>query len=287
MAADGEILAQQRNELDEHVIYSRLAQFAPRDNREVLQRLARLELEHYERWKGITGRELSPRRWKVAGYVAIARVLGLAFALHLMERREDRAEAFYERVRERYREKGIVRRREERHELELLEKLDDRKLAYAGAIVLGLNDALVELTGTLAGVSFAFQNSLLIGVIGIIMGVAAALSMAASEYLESKENEEQRRHPLLAAAYTGISYLAATVLLVLPYFLIPNAFAALGVMLAIALCIIAFYSFYVSVAKRQSFWRRTTELVSVSLGVAALSFAFGFALRHGLGIARV
>lgn len=287
MSIDRKILAQQRNELDEHHIYARLAQSAQQDNREVLQRLARLEREHYERWKRITGRELAPRPWRVAAYVAMARAFGLAFALHLMERLEDKAEDFYERVRDRYPEEGRVKRGEERRELDLICRLNDRKLLYAGAVVLGLNDALVELTGTLAGVSFAFEKSLFVGVIGLIMGVAASLSMGASSYLESRENQERRRHPLLAAAYTCIAYLLATLLLVSPYFLAANPFVALAVMIGVALCIIVLYSFYVSVAKRQSFWRRTAELACVSLGVAAVSFAFGYLLRHGLGISQV
>lgn len=287
MSIEHEILAQQRNELDEHCIYARLASDAPQHNRQVLQRLERLEREHYERWKRITGRELASRSWKVRAYVAMARIFGLAFALHLMERLEDKAEDFYERVRDRYPEEGRVKRREGRHELDLICKLNDRKLAYAGAVVLGLNDALVELTGTLAGVSFAFQKSLLVGVIGLIMGIAASLSMGTSSYLESRENEERQRHPALAAAYTGAAYLIATLVLVCPYFLVSDPFVAMGAMIAVALCIIAVYSFYVSVAKRQSFWRRTAELASVSLGVAAVSFAFGYLLRHGLGISRV
>jgi len=48
---------------------------------------------------------------------------------------------------------------------------------------LGLNDALVEITGTLAGLSFALRVSQTVGIAGLITGVAASLSMAASEYL--------------------------------------------------------------------------------------------------------
>ena len=47
-------------------------------------------------------------------------------------------------------------------------------------MVLGLNDALVELTGTIAGLTFVLTNTTLIAMAGIITGIAATLSMAAS-----------------------------------------------------------------------------------------------------------
>ena len=53
-------------------------------------------------------------------------------------------------------------------------------------MVLGLNDALVELTGALAGFTLAFRNTCLIAMAGFITGIAASLSMAASEYLSTK-----------------------------------------------------------------------------------------------------
>ena len=52
--------------------------------------------------------------------------------------------------------------------------IDEEKLKYIGAVVLGMNDALVELTGTLAGLTLALQNEKLVGVAGLITGVAFA-----------------------------------------------------------------------------------------------------------------
>ena len=44
--------------------------------------------------------------------------------------------------------------------------LDEERLQYTGSMVLGLNDALVELTGALAGLTFAFQNLRLVALAG-------------------------------------------------------------------------------------------------------------------------
>ena len=60
-------------------------------------------------------------------------------------------------------------------------------------MVLGLNDALVELTGTLAGLTFALANARLVALAGIITGIAATLSMAASNYLAERANGSAQR----------------------------------------------------------------------------------------------
>ena len=69
---------------------------------------------------------------------------------------------------------------------------------YTGSIVLGLNDALVELTGALAGLTLALQDTKLIALTGSITGIAAALSMGASEYLSTK-SEDVDRSPVKAS----------------------------------------------------------------------------------------
>ena len=67
---------------------------------------------------------------------------------------------------------------EKKHEAELIGMLDEDRLNYVGAMVLGLNDALVELTGTIAGLTFVLANTTMIALAGIITGIAATLSMA-------------------------------------------------------------------------------------------------------------
>src|SRR5574341_282925 len=105
-------------------------------------------------------------------------------------------------------------REEDMHEQKLLAMLDEEHLHYVGSVVLGLNDALVELTGALAGLTLALQNTELIALTGLITGIAASLSMAASEYLSTR-SEETEKHPFRAAVYTGIAYIITVTLLIL------------------------------------------------------------------------
>ena len=274
------LLAFQRNEITEHHLYRRLAaiQSTP-DNREVLERLAADEKRHYDQWKTLTGTDVRPDWLKVYAWYGISRLLGFTFVAKLMERGESRAQAVYGALPETLAQARAIARDEGDHENALLNLLDEERLRYVGSIVLGLNDALVELTGALAGLTLALQNTRLIAMTGSITGVAAALSMAASEYLATK-TEARGQHPLKAAFYTGSAYVATVVLLILPYLLLANYYAALACTLGLAVGIIAFFNMYIAVAKGQPFARRFFEMAGLSLAVAGISFLVGLALRN-------
>jgi len=279
-------LQQQKAEITEHHIYRHLSETCKeQENRELLAKIANDELRHYHIWKNISNKEIKPNRWKIFYFVWLAKIFGLSFALKLMEGGEARAQEVYEKVANVYPEVVQIQNEEEEHEHELIGILKDKRLSYVGAIVLGLNDALVELTGTLVGLSFAFNDNLVIGVTGLIMGIAAALSMASSGYLASQEGEENEDvNPVTAAVYTGVAYLLTVILLVFPYFLLENVKQAMGLMLVITLLIIAAYNYYISVAKSVAFKKRFLSMAFISLGVAAISFGIGFLAKTWLGV---
>jgi len=141
----------------------------------------------------------------------------------------------------------------------------------------------VELTGALAGLTLALQNTSLIALSGLITGIAAAMSMAASEYLSTR-SEGGSKNPTKSAIYTGITYILTVTILILPYLLLDNYYVCLAVALASAVIIIAAFNYYISVAKDEPFRKRFFEMAGISLGVAALSFVLGFIIRNTLGI---
>ena len=51
-----------------------------------------------------------------------------------------------------------------------------------------------------------------------------------------------------------------------------------------AVFIIAFFNYYISVAKEVGFKRRFFEMTGLSLGVACISFLVGYLLRATLGV---
>jgi VIT1/CCC1 family predicted Fe2+/Mn2+ transporter len=141
----------------------------------------------------------------------------------------------------------------------------------------------VELTGALAGLTFAFQDARLIGLAGLITGIAASFSMAASEFL-SQKSEGNTANALKSSIYTGIAYIITVILLILPYLLLRNHFLSLGLTLLTAVLIIFIFNFYISVAKDYNFKKRFFEMFFLSLGVALLSFVIGYLLNHFLKI---
>jgi len=200
-----------------------------------------------------------------------------------MERGEEKAQDNYSLLKGRIPNIDKWIHDEEIHEQKLLAMLDEERLRYAGSVVLGLNDALVELTGALAGLTLALQNVKLIALSGLITGIAASLSMAASEYLSTR-SEVTDKHPVRAAVYTGIAYIITVTLLVLPYLLIPNYIVDLVITLTVAVLIIAGFNYYISVAKDEPFRARFLEMAGLSLGVATFSFIIGYFIRQWLGV---
>lgn len=282
-----EILVQQENEITEAEIYKILAKRSKsKENTKILNKIAADEVKHYKIWEKITKKEIKPNRFKIFKYVSIAKFLGLTFALRLMEKGESNAQEFYNQAKKFYPEAEGISYDEEKHEEMLIAILNDEKLSYAGSIVLGLNDALVELTGTLAGLSLAFSNSQVVGITGLIMGVAASLSMGASEYLSSQEEENlhDEKSALKAAMYTGIAYTFTVICLVTPYFLFNNIYHALTGMLTMTILIILSYTSYISVAKNLNFKKKFFTMAIISLGVAAISFGVGFLIKKFVGI---
>ncbi len=279
-----EVLGYQRNEITEYHIYRQLAQtLKSPENRGVLEKIADEELAHYHRWKAYTGQDVQPDRLKIWFYFLIGRILGFTFAVKLMERGEQVAQETYAHLGEWAAEAASIAAEEKTHETALLELLDEELLRYAGSIVLGLSDALVELTGALAGLTLAFQNTRLIALSGSITGIAAALSMAASEYLSTK-SEQTEKNPLKASLYTGVAYIVTVLLLVLPYLLLQNYYVSLAITLTTAVLIIAVFNYYIAIAKDEPFKRRFFEMAGLSLGVAGLSFVVGLLVRRFLGV---
>ena len=277
------LLTFQKNEISEYHIYERLSQLEKTEQTRLnVKKISADELRHYNIYKSHTGQEVWPNRLKIWWYLFLARIFGITFSVKLMENGEKGAQDAYRQMIGVIPEIEQIINDEKGHEKELVKLINEEKLKYIGAVVLGMNDALVELTGTLAGLTFALQNEKLVGVAGLITGVAAALSMAASEYLSAKVNGEM--NPLKAAFYTGLTYIIVVFFLVLPFLLLSNPFTAMSLTLLAAAIMIGFFNYYYSVVKEVPFSRRFMEMLIISFGVAFLSFVIGLIIRQFLGI---
>jgi len=277
------LLALQRGELTEHLIYQNLAKRVKDEhNSEILRRIGEEEISHAEIWEKMTGKQVKPNKIKAWFYSILAMLLGYTFVLKKMERGEDKASKGYSALIAEVPQAKQIAEDEDRHEQELLAMLDEERLQYIGSMVLGLSDALVELSGTLAGLTFALQNTSLIALSGLITGISATLSMASSEYLSAKNSGD--KNAARSSMYTGITYLFTVAFMVLPYLLLESYVLALVLMLVVVVVIIMLFTYYTSVAKDLPFGKRFMEMTLISLGVAAVSFVIGILVKRFLGI---
>ncbi|MFZ7131701.1 MAG: VIT1/CCC1 transporter family protein [Eubacteriales bacterium] len=280
------LLIEQKNEITAHHLYNKLSEnIKNRKNAHILKMISDDELKHYYKLKVLTNEDVKPNRVKIFIFYWICRILGLTFGLKLLENGEDSAIKSYQQLSADFLEISTLLQDEEEHERLLIDMVNEEKLNYMGSVVLGLNDALVELTGALAGYTFAFQNTRLIAIIGLITGISASFSMAASEYLSTVHETEKKEEARKAAIYTGIAYVLTVIILISPFMVIFNPFHSLLATLVLAVIIIFIFNYYISVAKGTPFRSRFLQMVSISLGVSGISFLVGVLVKKVFGIA--
>lgn len=277
------IIQAAHNEITEFHIYKNVAARTKNEsNRRLLLNIAQQEKDHYNYWKKILGHEVKPSNIKIWFYTSLTIFFGLSFSLKLMEKGESLAQNMYQDIGHTHPEALEIMKDEQRHEQDLLNLINENFLNYVSSFVLGLNDALVELTGALAGFTLALQNTRLIGIVGLITGIAASLAMATSEYLSTRE--EAGKNAIQAGLVTGIAYFFTVILLILPYWIFTQALVALFTTLSVAVLIILVFTFYTSVAKGLSFKKKFLEMAIISLGVAILNFIIGFLINKYFGL---
>jgi len=278
------ILTAQKNEITEHIVYEKLSRSMKNpSNREILKQISSDELKHYNFWKKYTHKDVKPSKLKIWKYLLISKVFGITFGLKLMEKNEEKAQITYEKISDYVPDAKDIIEDEDEHEKQLVNLIDEERLRYVGSMILGLNDALVELSGALAGFTLALQNTRLIAMMGLITGVAASLSMAASEYLSTK-SESSSKNPFKAAVYTGFAYVLTVLFLIFPYLLLTNMYMCLGLTILNAITVILLFTYYISVSKDLPFKKRFFEMTLISLGIACLTFAIGFLIKAFLNV---
>ncbi len=277
------LLKFQKAEAQGYKLYSFLARHADSKNAEILERIAKDELNHYRILKKYTGKDVKPPFFSTLAMKLLSFLLGYTFVVKMMELSEKKAEAGYETILKDIPEARKMLEDEQIHEDRLITMLEEERIGYIGSMVLGLNDAIVELTGTLAGLTFALRVSKIVGVAGLITGIAASLSMAASEYL-SQKSEKTGKNPLKASFYTGVAYVITVALLIFPFFVFHSPYWAIALSLFDAFLVILLFTFFVSVVKEESFRSLFLEMILISFGVAIFSFLIGIIARAVLNV---
>lgn len=279
------LLRIQQSEMTEAAAYHAMADaIKDEHNREALTRVADEIASQAKALETYTNKQLAADERKVKRYARMARIFGFTFAAKLMDRRKIKFVNHSKKLLSEMPEVEKMQADEQKRDNELFALLSEKRLSYVGAMILGMNDAIVEITGTLAGLTLAMQNTRLIALSGLITGVAATLSMAASEYLA--ERSDGKGDAAKSGLMTGGAYFITVVILLLPYLILDDKMylLAMGIMLVLVVLILAGFNFYTSVARDVSFGKNFGQMCAISLGVAALSFVLGYAVRTFLGV---
>ncbi|WP_182185603.1 VIT1/CCC1 transporter family protein [Pectinatus frisingensis] len=279
------ILKFQKSEITASILYKKIAVLMHESkNKDVLLEISQVENEHYKRWRSFTNRDIKPDYLKIFLYRFLFFILGETFIIKSLERNEEFDKKELDDIAAEIPIAREISDQEEKHENQLISMINEERLKYVGSMVLGLNDALVELTGTIAGVTFALTNTKLVALAAIITGGAATLSMAASNYLAQRANQSE--DAVKSSVYTGMAYLITVIILIMPYLLLPDEYyvTAFVIMLLLVVLIIYLFNFYIAVVQTAAFWPKFVEMAVISLGVAALSYALGIGAKYLLGI---
>jgi len=279
-----------RNEYRDYIVYKALAEKERiPEFKKILEDLTAQEWADYQFWLKFSKQKsffINPLTvWK---FILMRKILGLTFIAKFLEAGErETIDAYNEFLKTVEPElaaqiKKIVEHEEE-HEDKFIRQIKEEKVEFIGSIVLGLNDGLIELTGALVGFSFALNNPKIVAMSGLITGIAASFSMAASSFMQARY--EPGKNPKKAAFYTGLTYILVVLILTAPFLIFTDIFIALILLAVSIFLIIGAASYYTSVLFNRKFLRQISEMAILSIGVAILTFAIGliFRLAFGLG----
>jgi vacuolar iron transporter family protein len=269
----------QKSELFAATVYLILADRQQSNNNgQVLKQAGEFEMRHQETLEKLSGRKAIVSKIKVKLFLLLTRILGYTFALKMMEKKISFPMDNFIKTLLIQHDSRFVEWFHEEEELEqlLLQTLDEARLRYISSMVLGLNDALTEITATLAGFSLSMNNNRLVAISGFILGISATLSMTSSEYLSHRS--ENNPKAIQAALLCGTTYIFVSLSLILPFFLYPAdaKIAAVITMLIVAFCIILIFNFYLSVTKDLPFLKRFGEMLIISSVITTIAFGVGF-----------
>lgn len=150
------LLRIQQSEMTEAAAYHAMASsIKDGHNRETLGKIADEIAAQAHALEKFTDALPQPDNRKVRRYARMARVFGFTFAAKLMDKRKVKVEHHAKKLLDEVPEVEKLEADEHDRDEKLFDLLSEKRLSYVGAMILGMNDAIVEITGTLAGLTLA------------------------------------------------------------------------------------------------------------------------------------
>ncbi len=193
------------DELNDYYTYTFLAEsIENKEIKDVLQKIAKMEKKHSEFWKnyltkrGIPVPEFKPDSLKIKLLKLLSKFINPVLIISFLELGETSAfKKYYQ-----FLEKGDLSEEEKQqlksiildeieHETTFAEKAETLGLTNIRDFVLGMNDGLVEILGVVTGLSAVYlDNPFMVGISGLIVGVAGALSMGIGAFISVRSQRQ-------------------------------------------------------------------------------------------------
>jgi len=279
------------DEYTDYMVYKRLSESSRTKDpkfKEILTTLSSTEFKHYQFWKKYSpDTKVSVSTWTVYLTLFLRLIFGTTFAIKYLEKHESAVIKRYKSVKSSIpeadqREFDEMVGDEEEHENTFMDQMQGRYLKYISFIILGLADAIVEISGIHAGSLGIYHSTEITGLAGIVAGAAASIAMASAAYAQAKQGFQGSA--TISALFTGVSYFINAIILAAPYFVTGSQIVAISTSVVLAVFIIAFISYYNSVVSQSHFLRDFGELAGIMLGASAALFLFGLLIRSVFGI---
>ncbi len=277
---------------DEYTDYTVYLELSRREGnqafKKALEELAEQERVHYNFWKTYSpDTKVGVNRLKVYFVLLLRLLLGLTFTMKFLERHEDVVIQRYKQVADSIPpadKTGFDRmvEDEQHHEDYLIGEVQEGRVKYMSFIVLGLADAVVEISGIHAGSLGIYASTKLAGLAGVVAGLAASIAMASAAYAQAKQGFVGSAK--WSAIYTGVSYMFTAIFLALPYFLTRSMILALGTSLVVGVVLVAMMTYYDTVISVRTFAKQFGEIASIILAASLALYIAGLLIRQLLGI---
>jgi VIT1/CCC1 family predicted Fe2+/Mn2+ transporter len=253
------------------------------NEKQILNNVININAQQQKILSSLRKNQVKPKRLALLFNKIFTYILGYKFMLKVEERQNIKLLKLINKLQVSNDQINELATLQEQKHIAIEKIIAKKQKTYLGSMVLGLNDALVELTGVLVGLTIALSDTKLISLSALITGISASLSMASSEFLRAKIEEDINAYK--SATYTGITYMIVVLLLVSPYLLISQAkYISLLITLIFVVLILISYSYYSAVMQRKNFKTKLILMLSISLGVATISFIIAYTIKVVLGI---
>jgi VIT1/CCC1 family predicted Fe2+/Mn2+ transporter len=269
------------DEWSDYTLYERLSRTIGTQSpfNSVLKELSATEHKHFEFWrKYVPGEEPKLTKLKLYWVLFLRRFFGLTFATRYLDRHEANVVKEYQGLAKLIPDSDKAAydemvADEKDHEKAFAMKVESSAVRYISFVVLGLADALVEISGIHAGWLGLFEKTEIAGLAGVIAGGAASLAMASAAFAQAKQGFKGSAR--LSAVYTGVSYFITAIILATPYFLTSNMILALSASLTLAVVILAVTTWYSIVIQEKPFFKDFVEILAILFATTIIVFVLG------------